>query len=326
MSDKNKWQAKDIPDLSGRTYVVTGATSGLGLASALEFARHGGRVIVTGRNPQRLASALDAVGAAATGEDAISIALDLASLASIREAAAAIAEATDAVDVLLNNAGVMATPRGETKDGFELQVGTNHLGHFALTGLLLPLIPHGAATADGNSGNTATPGRVVTVASIAHKNGKVVVDDLFFENRKYSPMAAYGQSKLANLLFTAELARKAKAANWNLIAAAAHPGLSATNLFRSGSTLMNNPIVQAGNKAVELVVSQSAEDGALPSLYAATAPGVISGDYYGPDGIMEIRGNPKRANRTAAARDEALAADLWRKSEELTDVHYNFEG
>lgn len=314
----NKWETTDIPDLTGKTYLVTGATNGLGLASALELARHGGRVIVAGRNLERLKATVADVAAVATGASPESVQLDLASLASVREAAAAIAELTPTIDVLLNNAGVMATPQEQTVDGFELQIGTNHLGHFALTGLLLPLIPH-----EGTN-TTSDPGRVVTVASLAHKRGRVVVDDLSFSERKYSPFSAYGQSKLANLLFTYELARRSKAAGWSLIAAAAHPGVSATNLFNAGPEMANNPLVKAGNKAFELVVSQSAEDGAMPSLYAATAAGVVSGDYFGPDGVFEVRGHPKRVSSSSAANDESVASDLWQKSEELTGVSFDF--
>lgn len=313
----NKWTADDIPDLAGLTYVVTGATSGLGLASAAEFAGHGGRVIVTGRNPAKLAEATERVSAAATQDPPESVRMDLASLASVREAAAEIAEMAPRVDVLLNNAGVMATPYRLTEDGFELQIGTNHLGHFALTGLLLPLMPHSETLAEDS-------GRVVTVASLAHKNARVAVEDLSFETRQYQPWLAYGQSKLANLLFSSELARRARTAGWTLISVASHPGVSATNLFAAGSSGARNPVTQAGNRAVESLISQSAEAGAQPSLYAATAPGVQSGEYYGPDGLLEMRGHPKRVSPNASARNPTRAAELWALSEELTGVTFDF--
>lgn len=321
-----KWTADDIPELTGLTYVVTGATSGIGLASATELASHGGRVIVTGRNPDKLASATEQVAAAATKAPPESVRMDLASLASIREAAAEIAGLAPRVDVLLNNAGVMATPQGLTEDGFELQIGTNHLGHFALTGLLLPLLPH-LETSAGAGGRLAADegrGRVVTVASLAHKNARVAVEDLSFETRQYQPWLAYGQSKLANLLFNSELARRARTAGWTLLSVASHPGVSATNLFAAGASGSRNPVTQAGNKAIESLISQSAEEGARPSLYAATATGVQSGEYYGPDGLFEIRGSPKRVSPSASARNATRAAELWELSEELTGVTFDF--
>jgi NAD(P)-dependent dehydrogenase (short-subunit alcohol dehydrogenase family) len=314
-----KWTPESIPDLTGRTYVVTGATSGLGLVSAAEFAGHGGRVIVTGRNPAKLTQATERVSAAATHAPPESVRMDLASLASIHDAATQIAGLTSRVDVLLNNAGVMATPHEVTEDGFELQIGTNHLGHFALTGLLLPLLHHQEST-------TESSGRVVTVASLAHKNARVATEDLFFETREYQPWLAYGQSKLANLLFSSELARRAQAAGWSLISVAAHPGVSATNLFDGDSSATRNPLSKVGNKAVESLISQSAEEGAQPLLYAATAPDVASGAYYGPDGLFEIRGKPKQVSPNASARNPKRAAELWAISEELTGVTYDFEG
>jgi NAD(P)-dependent dehydrogenase (short-subunit alcohol dehydrogenase family) len=307
------WTANDIPDLSGKTYVITGTTSGLGTASAIEFAKHGGSVILTGRNRTKLSETLSTVELAATGAAPKAVELDLADLKSVHKAADEIRQLTSTIDVLLNNAGVMATPKGTTEDGFERQIGTNHLGHFALTGLLLPNIPaHDRA-------------RIVTVASLAHKAGKVVPEDLSFENRRYDPWSAYGQSKLANLLFTLELAQKAKAAGWNLIAAAAHPGFSATNLINSGPSITQNRIGRAGATGFSKLVSQSAEDGALPSLFAATAPEVLSGDYYGPGGFLEVRGAPKKVGRTSAAKDGEVAAALWERSEQLTGVSFDFK-
>lgn len=305
------WTAEEIPDLAGRTFVVTGATSGLGLASAAEFAAHNAQVVVTGRNPEKLAKAMEIVNSVATGPAPADVLLDLASLESVRRASAEILDRFPRVDVLLNNAGVMATPRESTPDGFELQIGTNHLGHFALTGLLLPAIPHTGADA-----------RVVTVSSMAHRAGRVDPDDLSFEHRRYQPWIAYGQSKLANLLFVWELDQRARAAGWTIKSVASHPGWSATNLAFAGPSFTQHLVGRAGIKMVNAVIGQSAHDGALPSMYAATASDVISGDYYGPDGFLETRGKPKRVGRTDAAKDDAIARRLWEVSEELTGVDY----
>ena len=308
-----KWTTADIPALTGKTFVVTGTTSGLGTESAMELAKHGAAVIVTGRNPEKLATTLAAVAAQATGPAPQAVTLDLADLVSVTRAAEEIRELAPEIHGLLNNAGIMATPKSQTKDGFESQIGTNHLGHFALTGLLLPNIPaHQHA-------------RVVTVSSIAHKRGKVVPEDLSYENRRYDPWSAYGQSKLANLLFTLELTELAKQAGWNLIAAAAHPGVSSTNLLSAGPAIMQNWVGRTVGEGFTKVVGQSAADGALPSLYAATAPDVHSGDYIGPDGLMEMRGSPKKVGRSGAAQDTVVALDLWDKSEALTGVTYDFD-
>ncbi len=313
MARGTKWNTTDIPDLNGRTYVITGATSGLGLATAVELARHRAEVIVTGRNPDRLQQALEAVSAEATGAAPAQVLMDLASLASVREAARQIIAATDQVNVLINNAGVMATPQNVTVDGFELQIGTNHLGHFALTGLLLE-----AMSLD----DPATDNRVVNVSSGAHRMGKVNVADLNYMDRKYNPWQAYGQSKLANLLFTLELQRKAAAAGWSLRSLAAHPGWSATNLQFSGPKMAQNVVGKYTTKVANAVIGQSAEDGALPQLRAATDPAAESGEYYGPDGFMEMRGKPVIVDRSSDAQDEINAAALWELSEELTDVTF----
>ncbi|MDZ7578689.1 MAG: oxidoreductase [Candidatus Nanopelagicales bacterium] len=305
------WTAENIASLNGRTFVVTGATSGLGLASAAEFAAHAGQVVVTGRNREKLARAMETVRSVATGPEPTEVLLDLASLDSIRDAAAQITELFPRIDVLLNNAGVMATPREATDDGFELQIGTNHLGHFALTGLLLKSIPHRGADS-----------RVVTVASLAHRTGRLDPDDLSFERRRYQPWIAYGQSKLANLLFTAELDRRARGAGWSLKSVAAHPGWAATNLGSEGTSFTQHIVTQTGARLVQAVIGQSAENGALPSLYASTADDVVSGDYYGPSGFLESRGEPKRVGRASAARETEAARRLWEVSQELTGVDY----
>lgn len=298
------WNITDIPDQTGLTFLITGATSGLGLESAKALAGAGADVILAGRSADRLAAAQ-----AQIPQTTRTLIVDLADLASIRDAAAGV----EHLDVLMNNAGIMAPPQGRTQDGFETQIGTNHLGHFALTGLLLPKMPVDSDTS-----------RVVTVASMAHRMGSVDVDDLNYDKRKYSSWPAYGQSKLANLLFAAELDRRARQAGWKLRSVAAHPGFSATNLQFAGPAIAHNPVGRLGTKLMNAVMAQSAESGARPQLYAATMPDVQGGDYYGPKGLRETRGAPTLVDRSDAAKDQANAARLWDRSEELTDVHYDF--
>jgi protochlorophyllide reductase len=302
-----RWSVSDAPPLSSRTVLVTGATSGLGLASACGLASRGARVLVAGRDETRTAEAVrQAQAAAALGGSAEPLALDLASLASISAAAQDVAQRTEALDVLMNNAGIMAPPYGRTQDGFETQIGTNHLGHFALTAGLLPLLQQAPAP------------RVVTVSSAAHRMGQLDPDDLQWERRRYQAWPAYGASKLANLLFTSEMQRRADAAGSPLLAVAAHPGWSATNLQLAGPRIAHNPIGRAATRLANAVVGQSAADGALPQLYAATMPDVRGDEYLGPDGFAESRGGPTRVGRSGAARDADLARRLWERSEELT--------
>lgn len=303
-----KWNAADIPDQTGTTVVITGANSGLGLRSAEALAAKGAAVVMACRNPAKAAAALESVKALAIGATPEVVVLDLASLASIRECAAALAEAHGHIDVLMNNAGIMAVPKAVTVDGFESQLGTNHLGHFALTGLLLPSLLAAPAP------------RVVTVSSNAHKIGRLHLDDLFFEQTSYSRWRAYGQSKLANLLFSGELQRRATAARSELIAAAAHPGYAATNLTSGpaiGAAVLR-PLLAVADK----VAGQPDVMGALPQLYAATMPDVGPDDYWGPDGFREQRGHPTRVQRTKHAQDQDAARQLWERSEELTGVTY----
>ncbi|MEL7976564.1 oxidoreductase [Isoptericola sp. F-RaC21] len=280
-----------IPDQTGRTAVVTGATSGIGRVTAQALATRGARVVLAVRDVDKGRAA-----AAAMPGDVVVRRLDLADLASVRAFAADLAEP---VDLLVNNAGVMVPPLTRTADGFELQLGTNHLGHFALTNLLLPRVR----------------GRVVTVSSSAHRFGAIDVDDLNWERRRYRPMAAYGQSKLANLLFTAELQRRLAAAGSPVIAVAAHPGMAATHLLserRGAGHLMHR---------VSVPFAQPAEDGALPTLYAAV--GDVPGDSYaGPSGFLEGRGAPTLVGRSARARDAAVARRLWDVSTSLTGVTF----
>jgi NAD(P)-dependent dehydrogenase (short-subunit alcohol dehydrogenase family) len=290
----SSWTPAEMPDQSGRTFVVTGANSGIGLAAARELAASGARVVLAVRDTAKG----EAAAAGLSGNPEVR-ALDLADLASVR----AFAEGLDRnIDVLVNNAGVMATPNRTTADGFELQLGTNHLGHFALTGLLLARIQD----------------RVLTISSGAHRMGRINFDDLQSE-RSYRRWPAYGQSKLANLLFMYELQRRLDAAGSPLRSVAAHPGWAATNLqFHTES--IQDRIMGLVNR----IFAQSDEQGAWPTLYAATTPDLPGGSYVGPDGFLEQRGNPKRVGSSAAARDENTARRLWEVSEELTGVRYEF--
>src|SRR3954468_23327225 len=289
----HKWTAADLPDLAGRSFVVTGANSGIGLVAARELARHDARVVLAVRDTAKGERA-----AASIPGDAQVRRLDLADLGSGRSFAGAWG---GGLDVLVNNAGVMAVPEGRTADGFELQFGTNHLGHFALTNLLLPHVRD----------------RVVTVSSGLHRSGRIVLDDLNWQRRRYSPGGAYGQSKLANLLFTLELQRRLTAAGSPVRATAAHPGWSATNLQGRTQNRLKDSVMALGNR----IVAQSAEQGALPTLFVATAD-LPGGSYAGPDRMMEMRGSPTLVGRSAAASDVEMARRLWTVSAQLTGVDF----
>jgi len=288
-ADMAQWTAADIPDQSGRIVVVTGANSGLGLVTARVLAARGAHVVLACRDVGR------AEDVAPPGDVRVRR-LDLADLASVRAFADAL---PGEVDVLVNNAGVMAVPHRRTIDGFELQFGTNHLGHFALTGLLLDRIRD----------------RVVTVSSVLHRIGRIALDDLNWERRRYLRWPAYGQSKLANLLFTYELNRRLTASGSPVRAYAAHPGYANTNLQSHTESVLGH-VLALGNR----VIAQSAELGTLPTLYAATAPNLPGGTYVGPGGLLEHRGPPKVVGSARAARDPKVAAILWDRSERLTGV------
>ena len=309
-----KWTTSDIPDQSGRLAVVTGANSGIGLVAARELARAGAHVVMAVRDTARGADAARKVRSAASAASAAEVEvmeLDLADLSSVRSFATAFGGGHDGPDLLVNNAGVMALPHRTTADGFEMQFGTNHLGHFALTGLLLP----------GLSGRPDP--RVVTVSSGAHKMGKIDFGDLQGE-RRYQKWKAYGQSKLANLLFAFELGRRASAAGLPLTSVAAHPGYAATNLQSAGPKMSGSGLEERLMSLVNRVVAQDDEHGALPTLYAATEPNLPSGSYVGPDGPLEMRGRPRLVGASERAWDEQTARRLWETSEELTGVHYDF--
>ncbi|HWD11596.1 MAG TPA: oxidoreductase [Solirubrobacteraceae bacterium] len=296
-----KWTSAQIPDQSGRIAIVTGANSGLGLVSARELARHGATVVLACRNQEKGLRAQRQIEADAPQSLLELAELDLGSLASVRAFAERFLATHAGLDLLLNNAGVMAPPRSETADGFELQLGTNLLGHFALTARLI-----GAMGA-------RTDARVVTLSSNAHKMGRIDFDDLQSE-RRYRRWAVYGQSKLADLMFALELDRRLRAAGSAIRSVAAHPGYAATNLQTAAPPLLDRLVMRATN----LALAQNADMGALPPLYAATAPGVEGGSYIGPDGLGEFRGHPRIVSPNAAARDEAVAARLWSVAEALT--------
>jgi NAD(P)-dependent dehydrogenase (short-subunit alcohol dehydrogenase family) len=301
----NGWDAEQIPDQSGRTAIVTGANSGLGLVTARELARAGASVVMACRNLEKGHAAVDEVRAAVPDAQVQLDELDLASLASMRAFADRFKAPHDGLDLLINNAGVMGSPRRRTADGFELQFGTNHLGHFALTGLLIEAM-------EGRP-----DGRVVTMSSNAHKLGAIAFDNLGGE-RRYFRWRAYAQSKLANLLFALELDRRLRAAGSTVKSLAAHPGYAATNLQHAGPPGIDSAVMRVTNS----LMAQSEEMGALPELYAATAPGLEGGTYVGPDGVAEQRGRPEPVSPNRAARDEAAARRLWEVSEELTGVRF----
>jgi NAD(P)-dependent dehydrogenase (short-subunit alcohol dehydrogenase family) len=295
----SKWTAENIPDLTGKIAIVTGANSGIGYEMARALARKAATVILACRNKDKGEAAIRQIDREYPQAKAELMQLDLADLASVRRFAGEFTRRYDRLDILLNNAGVMVPPFGKTADGFETQFGTNHLGHFALTGLLYDLIIH-------------TPrARVVTLSSGGHRFGTIDFDNLNAE-KGYDGQRAYAQSKLANLLFTYELQRRFEGAGVDAIAAAAHPGWTATNLqvhWRMVRIL--NPLM-----------AQKPKMGALPALYAATAPDVHGGDYYGPGGWQELRGYPTKVRSSDRSHDTAVAARLWAVSEELTGVQY----
>jgi NAD(P)-dependent dehydrogenase (short-subunit alcohol dehydrogenase family) len=300
-----KWTAEQIPDQHGRVAVVTGANSGLGLATARELARAGAHVVMACRDTGKGASAADEVRTAVATAELDVAALDLGSLASVREFAEHFRSEHGGLDLLINNAGVMAPPRRTTVDGFELQLGTNHLGHFALTGLLV-------GTMEGRD-----DARVVTLSSGAHRIGRMAFDDLHGE-RHYNRWRAYGQSKLANLLFALELDRRLRSAGSPIKSLAAHPGYAATNLQSAAPPKVDRLVMAVTNR----LVAQSADMGALPTLYAATHPGLEGGTYVGPDGLAEQRGHPKPVAPSRTARNQPAAQRLWSISEELTGVRF----
>jgi len=295
----------EIPSQLGKTAVVTGSTGGLGYETVLALARAGADIILAGRDDRKGQSALDTISREVIGARIRYEHLDLASLASIADFAQRM-QVRQFLDLLINNAGVMALPRRQTtSDGFEMQFGTNYLGHFALTARLMPLLRRSSGP------------RVVTVSSLAHRTGSIDFGDLQ-GTRLYSPWKAYGQSKLACLMFALELQRRSDAAGWNLTSDAAHPGFSRTNLFASGP----GGLLSVATDFAAPFFGHSAADGARPILFAATSPQAKPGAYYGPGGFGELRGAPAPALITPRARDAATAARLWDVSEKLTGTSF----
>jgi len=303
---KKAWTADDIPDQSGRVAIVTGANTGLGFEAARELAGRGANVVLAVRDTGKGEAALARIRSETPAAAAAVMALDLADLASVEAFAADFLAAYDRLDILLNNAGIMFAPYGKTKDGLEQQLGVNHLGHFALTGRLLERLLE-------TSGS-----RIVNVSSVGHRMGSMDFDDLLWVNGGYRTYRAYGRSKLANLLFTYELQRRLKAIDTGTMALVAHPGGSLTELGRH---------VKAGRfgrlyDLAESAVSQSAAMGALPELRAATDPNAIGGQYYGPDGFAQMRGNPVLVESNGRSHDSGDAERLWQASEETTGVRF----
>ena len=306
-----RWTANDLPELSGKVILITGGNSGIGFQAAVEFARKHSSVVLGCRSVEKGRAAAAQIMGACPQASVDVMELDLASLESIRNFARSFLARHSKLHVLCNNAGVMALPYRRTADGFEMQFGTNHLGHFALTGLLLEAL------------GRAEKARVVTVSSNAHRMGRIQFDDLQSE-RFYSKWLAYAQSKLANLLFTFELQRRAERARVSLVSVACHPGYAATNLQAAGPRMRQLWMLEAVMDFANRVFAQSAAMGALPLLYAATAPEIVSGDYVGPDGFGEIRGYPRKVSCSSAARDPVSARRLWDISEQLTGVRFSF--
>jgi len=300
------WTEENVPDQSGRLAIVTGSNTGLGYDNARVLAARGAKVVMAVRDTAKGEEAAARIRTLTPGADVAVHKLDLGSLASVRAAGAELAAAYPRIDLLINNAGVMYPPKSTTADGFELQFGTNHLGHFALTGLLLKnLLP-------------VDDSRVVVVASIAHKiKAKIDFDDLHWEKRSYDKVASYGQSKLANLMFAYDLQRRLAAAKSKTIAVAAHPGVAATELSRHVPGYELPGVAWLFGK-----VLNTSEVGALATLRAATDPRVKGGQYWGPDGFREMRGYPELATSSEQSRDEAIQERLWKVSEELTGVTY----
>jgi NAD(P)-dependent dehydrogenase (short-subunit alcohol dehydrogenase family) len=304
-----KWTSRDIPSQRGRTAIVTG-TGGLGFETALALARAGADVIVAGRNPSRGAEAVARLKRIAPGAGTVFEALDLGDLASVAAFGDRLNSRRQSIDLLINNAGVMTPPRREsTADGFELQMGTNYLGHFALTAYLLPLLARGRDP------------RVVTLSSVAARSGIIDFDDLQSENA-YRPMKAYSQSKLACLMFAFELQRRSDAAGWGIKSIAAHPGISRTSLLHNAPGRLS---VQGLARSLLWFLFQPAVQGALPTLFAATAPEAQKAGYYGPDSLSETRGHPTDAEPPPQSLDSRAASRLWDESSMLTGAEFRLQ-
>jgi NAD(P)-dependent dehydrogenase (short-subunit alcohol dehydrogenase family) len=302
------WSAADIPRQTNKLVIITGANSGIGFETALALARAGAEIIIAGRSAAKNQAAIAKIKSAYGGANIGFEPLDLASLASVSAFTTRIKRQTPKLDILINNAGLMALPaRQTTEDGFEMQLGTNFLGHFALTAQLMPLLT-----------NTVKP-RVIQLSSIAHKRGAIHLADLQ-SKKSYSPWKAYSQSKLAMLMFALELQRRSAKSGWGILSAAAHPGFARTSLIANGPG--NAGLMGIASAIFAPLVSQSAAAGALPTLYAATAPGITPGFYAGPQGFMELRGPPGPAKIMKQAQDQGVARKLWDAAEALTGASF----
>ncbi|MBC7631956.1 oxidoreductase [Aeromicrobium sp.] len=306
------WSTDDIPDLTGKRAVITGVTGGLGLNTAIGLARHGASLVVTARDTRKADAALIRIANDAPGSAAEVVSLDLADLSDAKRAATEVSKAYDRIDILVNNAGIMVPPKTMTTDGFELQMGTNHLGHFAWTATLWPLLRSSEA-------------RIVSVSSLAHT--AVTGIDLRAltpegSPRRYSRWKTYGESKLANLMFALELNRRAKAAGIGVVSVGAHPGYAATNLTKTGPNVNGGSLPGMAMHQITRVIGQSAAHGAWPLLMAATDPTLTGGEYVGPANLGGMRGRPTLVGMSSTARDENLAEALWAASEGATGTSF----
>lgn len=304
-----KWTASDIPDLKGKIAIVTGANSGLGYQESLALARKGAMVILAVRSREKGQAASDLIRSEVPGAELVVMKLDLANIESIKHFADSFLEEFERLDILINNAGLMAVPLQRTTQGFEMQFGTNHLGHFVLTALLIDLI------------NQTPASRIINVSSMLYKYGKINFNDLNWD-KSYSRWTAYGVSKLANLLFTIELDRRLRLAAKQTLVAASHPGYSSTNLQTKGAEMEGAKFKKSVMKFSNILLGQSASMGALPTLYAATAAAVESSGFYGPDGLGGIHGYPKEVKTDPRLVDPMVALKLWEASEKMTGVQF----
>ena len=309
------WRTSDIPDLTGKRAVITGVTGGLGFHTALELARKGAELVVTARDEAKGQESIARIRDEVPGASVDLVLLDLASLADAKRAASEVASTYDRADILVNNAGIMATPKNTTVDGFELQIGTNHLGHFAWTATLWPLLK-------------ASDARIVTVSSLAHAGARgfdLRSLDFAGSPRRYHRWTSYSESKLANLSFALELNRRVKEAGLDVVSVAAHPGYASTNLQKTGVSLGGgvNTLVGIATHQVSRIIGQSAAMGAWSLLLAATDPALTGGEYVGPGSFAQYRGRPRLVGMTRWARDEDLADNLWTASEQATGVEFD---
>jgi Dehydrogenases with different specificities (related to short-chain alcohol dehydrogenases) len=302
------WTPENIGDLGKETVIVTGANSGLGFSATKYLAEHGAKVVMACRSMEKARNAKKEIKEKVGTADLEIMELDLASLKSVRSFVENFKQRHDSLDILCNNAGLMALPRRETEDGFEMQLGVNHLGHFALTAQLIDMI-------------IDSSGRIVNQSSMAHKDGEINFDDLMMDEN-YSKWGSYGRSKLANLLFTYELDRRLKKKDIDVESVGCHPGVSDTNLFKTGPKMEHSKIKLLFGEIFSKILGQSPQKGCLPMVYAATSDEIVGGEYIGPDGFKSMRGNPEKMESSKSSRSKVDAKKLWERSEELTGVEF----